>query len=348
MEVSAMSHIVTRRALLQLTALAPVLPPVFAQTGAAANSVVALVKGESRRKNVAAALAAIDEQIGPSLKTRKSVLIKTNFVSTFNQLASTHADAVHGVLDYLEPRFRGPVVIAESSAGDTMEAFETFHYPRLAAERHVQLVDLNREGRFHMVPLLDADLHAAPARLAARVFDPDAFVICVAIPKTHDTVVATLSVKNMGMGAPLHSAPGVTPSWNDKRIAHNGLRQTHYNIFLGAQAMRPNWGAAVIDGFEGMEGAGPNSGTAVPSRIAIASTDFIAADRVALETMGIDAAWVGYLRYCGDCGIGQYDLTKITLRGESIATVRRKYRLHPNIERELQWMGRAGQAAAAG
>lgn len=343
-----MPHAFTRRTMLHLSVLAPALRPLFAQPEAAPRSVVSLVKGENRRKNVAAALAAIDEQIRPALQTRKSVLIKTNFVSTSNQLAATHADAVHGILDYLEPRFRGPVVIAESSAADTMEAFESFHYPRLALERHVQLVDLNREGRFRRVPLLDADLHAKPARFAARLFDPEAFVICAAMPKTHDAVIATLAVKNMGLGAPLHSAPGVTPRWNDKRIAHNGLRQTHYNVFLAAQVLRPYWGAAVIDGFEGMEGEGPYSGTPVPSRIAIASTDYIAADRVGIETMGIDSSWVGYLRYCGENGIGQHDLSKIEVRGEPLAAVRRKYRLHPNIQRELQWMGSMGSAPSVG
>ncbi len=99
------------------------------------------------------------------------------------------------------------------------------------------------------------------------------------------------------------------------------------------------WHATVIDGYEGMEGNGPSSGTPVPSRIAIASPDFIAADRVGVEAMGIDPTWMGYLRFCGDFGLGQYDLSKIDVRGEKIASVMRKYQLHPDIERELEWMG---------
>ena len=58
------------------------------------------------------------------------------------------------------------------------------------------------------MPLINYDLHAIPVRLAARLLDPDAFVICSAMLKTHNTVVATLSVKNMALGAPLHQAPG--------------------------------------------------------------------------------------------------------------------------------------------
>jgi len=308
----------------------------------AASSPVALIKGEDRRKNIHDALAAIDDQIRPVLQRKKYVVIKPNNVSTVNPLAATHADALNGILDYLEPRFKGPVIVAESSAGETMQGFENFHYDRVAAERRsqkVSLVDLNTEARYETMPLIDFDIHPAPVRLAARLFDPDAFIICSAILKTHNTVVATLSVKNMVLGAPLHNAPKETPRWNDKRRYHTGIRQTHYNMFLTAAKMRPFWGAAVIDGYEGMEGNGPASGTPVPSRVAIASTDYIAADRVGVETMGIDAKWPGYLNFCGQFGVGQFDLEKIEVRGEKIAAVQRKYQMHKDIERELQWMG---------
>jgi uncharacterized protein (DUF362 family) len=305
------------------------------------SSRVALVHGNDRRRNIREALESIDAEVRAGLRRRKYVVIKPNNVSTTNQLAATHLDALHGILDYLEPRFRGPVIIAESSAGDTLQGFESFRYNRLPTERRgqkVSLVDLNRDGRFQTIPLIDYDLHITPVRLAAMVLDPDAFVICSAMLKTHNTVVATLSVKNMVLGSPLHSAPGVQ-TWNDKRKYHVGIRQTHYNMLVTAQKLQPNWGAAVIDGFEGMEGNGPANGTPVPSRVAIASTDFIAADRVALEVMGINPDWVGYLNYCSQAGLGQFDLAKIQVVGASVGSVQRKYQLHGDIQRELEWMG---------
>jgi uncharacterized protein (DUF362 family) len=302
---------------------------------------VALVTGENRRANIHQALLTIDAEIRAALRRKQYIVIKPNNVSTTNQLAATHVDAMHGILDYLEPHFRGPVFIAESSAGDTLEGFEHFHYNQLVAEHpklRVTLTDLNREGKYEVIPVLDADLHVDKVRLAARVLDPHAFVICSAMLKTHNTVVATLSVKNMVLGSPLHSAPGGLP-WNDKRKYHVGIRQTHYNMLLTAQKLQPNWGLAVIDGFEGMEGNGPSAGTPVPSHIAIASTDFIAADRIGIEVMGINPDWVGYLNYCGQAGLGQFDLAKIDVRGVTPASVQRKYALHPDIHRELEWMG---------
>ena len=191
-------------------------------------SKVALMKGEDRRKNIYNALMAIDKDITPALRRKKYVVIKPNNVSTVRQLAATHADALRGILDYLSERHKGEVVIAESSAGDTMSGYETFGYNRVRDEyKNIKLVDLNTEAKYEILPVLDADLHLTPVRLAARLFDPDAFIICAAMTKTHNTVVATLSIKNMVLGAPLHQAPKETPRWNDKRKYHGGVRQTN-------------------------------------------------------------------------------------------------------------------------
>jgi uncharacterized protein (DUF362 family) len=81
------------------------------------------------------------------------------------------------------------------------------------------------------------------------------------------------------------------------------------------------------------------TGTPVAWRLGIASTDYVAADRVGVEAMGINPEWMGYLRFCSEFGVGQYDLAKIDIRGEKIEAVRRKYQFHQDIERELRWMG---------
>lgn len=305
-------------------------------------SAVGVVRGEDRRKNVYEALVAIDDQIRPRLKTKKYVLIKPNNVGTVGQLGMTQADALRGILDYLAPRFKGPVVIGESSAGETLQGFDNFKYTALPAEykpHKLTLVDFNQEARYVIMPLLDFDLHVVPARLAARCFDPDAFIISSAVMKVHNIAVVSLAVKNMVLGAPLHQAPKETPRWSDKRRYHAGIRQSLYNIYLTAQKMQPFWGAAIIDGFEGIEGGFGAGGTPVPSRVAIASTDFISADRVGAEVMGINANWLGWMKYCGEVGVGQWDLSRIDVRGTQIASVQKKYRLHPDIELQLKWMG---------
>jgi uncharacterized protein (DUF362 family) len=303
-------------------------------------STVAIAHGDERRKNVYTALKSIDKQLQAKMNGKKYVVIKPNFVNTTNQLAASHPDSMRGILDYLSESFKGPVIIAESSAGDTKQAYDNFKYAALTSEyrkQQVQLIDLNDEAKFERVAILDADLHIVPLRIAARLVDPEAFVISSCMLKTHNTVIASLSIKNMALGAPIHSATKETPRWNEKRKFHVGLRQTHYNMMVTAQ--RLNWGASLIDGYEGMEGNGPNSGTPVPSRIALASVDYVAADRIAAETMGIDPNWLGYVKYCGQLGLGQFDGDKIDVIGAKVADVKKAYRMHPDIDRELQWQG---------
>jgi uncharacterized protein (DUF362 family) len=303
-------------------------------------STVAIAHGDERRKNAYSALKAIDKELREKMKGKRYVVIKPNFVNSFNQLASSHADAMRGILDYLSESFQGPVAIAEAAAGDTRTAFENFKYQALTTEypkQQIKLIDLNAEGKFETVTLLDADLHIVPCRIAARLVDPEALVISSAMLKTHNTLIASLSIKNMALGAPLHSPNRESPRWNEKRKYHVGLRQTHYNVMVTTQ--RLNWGASLIDGYEGMEGNGPSSGIPVPSRIAIASTDYVAADRVGAETMGMDPEWLGYVKYCGQLGLGQFDPALIDVIGAKVADVRKQYRMHPDIERELQWRG---------
>jgi uncharacterized protein (DUF362 family) len=305
-------------------------------------SVVSLVQGDNRQANVYKALMAVDDQIRPKLAAAKRVVIKPNNVGVDVQLCATHADALRGILEYLGPRFKGPVAIAESSARDTWTGFRNYNYPDVVREyksMKPELVDLNQEGKFVLQPILDRNLHLIPVRLAARLVEPGTFVISAAMLKTHNYVVATLAIKNMVIGAPLHSMESSGPgAFHHKRLYHAGFHVMHYNMLRTAQRLQPNWGVAVIDGFEGMEGNGPRSGTPVPHRIAIASTDFLAADRVGLECMGVDPRWVGYLQYCAQMGMGNYDLAKIDLRGPAPAGVQKKYKLHEWVDEELQWM----------
>ena len=94
---------------------------------------------------------------------------------------------------------------------------------------------------------------------------------------------------------------------------------------------------ALIDGFEGMEGNGPTEGTPVDHRVCVAGMDWLAADRVAVELMGIDFANIGYLNYCADAGLGQGDLKKIEVIDQSIERHRRKYQLADGVEEQLSW-----------
>jgi uncharacterized protein (DUF362 family) len=323
--------------------------PVEPMTPANYRSTVSLTRGDDRRKNIHDAILALDAELRPELARKQYIFIKPNLTSVDVQLASTHPDALRGILDYLDGRFKGTVVIGEAASRDTNLAYDNFFYNRLVSEYprlKVSLVDLNEEGKYVVIPTMDSNVHLTPARIAQRNVDPDAFIICAAIPKTHESMIVTAAVKNMVMGSPIRSGRKDPQNWSDKRKIHvTGYQQHNYNIFMVGQRLAPHWNLAVLDGYEGMEGNGPIRGTAVPHRIAIASRDFVAADRVAIEAMGVDPTWIGYLQYMGAVGLGNYDLAKIDVRGETIASVARKYRMNANFDKEIQWMGPLAPAA---
>jgi uncharacterized protein (DUF362 family) len=310
----------------------------------AGRSVVSLVPGATRYDNVLSALNTIEDQILPVLAGKQSVLIKPNIVDPAYPLAITHRDALRAVLDFVVARFRGPIVVGEGSAMDTWTGFNGLGYPQLIRDyspRDVRLVCFHEEGLYQVLQMADRNTHIWPVRLAARLFDPSAFIISLAMLKTHNVVVATMSVKNMIMGAPLH-APGANPAWSDKNKFHEGVRVSNLDMFLNAQKQRPFWNLGVIDGFQGMEGDGPTEGTAAASHVALASTDLVALDRVGLDVMGIDPATVGYLNYCWQAGLGQFDMTKIDVRpGGAIGPYPYAYKLHSTIGTQLKWMGPA-------
>jgi uncharacterized protein (DUF362 family) len=168
-------------------------------------------------------------------------------------------------------------------------------------------------------------------------------VISAAKMKTHDLVVATLSLKNIIFGAPIKEPgfgfgkKGKPGAKSNKPIAHGGgIHGINYNLFALAQRLHPH--LAVIDGYDGMEGYGPTRGTAVDHRVCVVGTDWLAADRVAVALMGIDFAKIGYLSYCAQAGLGEGDLKKIEVVGEPVARHVKTYKLAPNIDDQLTWM----------
>jgi uncharacterized protein (DUF362 family) len=261
------------------------------------------------------------------------------------QLSATHADCIEGILEFLKSIGKvGQAVIAESAAnGPTLDGFANYGYPRVAAKCGVKQVDLDQEASALVHVFDQTDFRPHAVRMSQLLLDPNTFIISAAKLKTHDLVVTTLSLKNIILGAPIKDAGYAfgnqrkKDARSDKRIVHGGgVRGLNYNLFALAQTLHPH--LAVIDGFDGMEGYGPTRGTAVDHRVCVVGTDWLAADRVAVELMGIDFAKVGYLNYCAQANLGEGDLTKIEIVGESLAKHIKSYKLAPNIDSQLIWM----------
>jgi uncharacterized protein (DUF362 family) len=304
---------------------------------------VALTTGDNRTNNIFQGLKVFEKEIRDAIGNRR-VIVKPNNVSTTIQLAASHVDSLEGILEFLKSIGKTNVVIAESAAeGPTTEGFENFNYYSLGKKYAVDLIDLDKQDYELVYVVSDEDFHPHAARMSRLLLDPDNFIISSAMLKTHDRVVATLSLKNIVFGAPIKDEGfrwgprGRKGARNDKPITHGGgVRGVNYNLFALAPRLHPD--LAVIDGFQGMEGNGPTGGSPVDHRVAVVSMDWLAADRVGVELMGIDFSKIGYLNYCAQAGLGQADLEKIEVVGEKIADHVKPYRLHDRAEQQLIWM----------
>ena len=350
---------------------------------------LALFRGDDRYQNLIAALDAIADDV--DLRSVDQILVKPNFVSPDHPLCATHVDATRAVLDWLRARTDAAIVIGEGAAlRSTWDAFENYGYHSLPDEYpDVSLMNLNAD---EAVELTAFDWRLHPLRLkASRTVVQSPLRISVGPPKTHDTVLVTLSLKNMIMGGLVNwlSPPQGTPAGNghlgvpseglvrlsrsrmtgamkhvyealpqrlrynaplervkmycwshlgqsSKRAMHQSFPVMNLNLFTLAPYLYPH--LAVIDAFEAMEGDGPTKGERVDWRIALASTDWLAADVTTARLMGFDLDEVGYLDYCAQAGYGITDPSAIEVVGNvPPAEVARRFKRHASTHLQRRW-----------
>jgi uncharacterized protein (DUF362 family) len=308
---------------------------------------VSFIAGTDRRDMIYQALKPFEKDIREGIKGKR-VLIKPNCVWDSNPLCATHPDAIRGALDFLKPFHKDTVIIGESTASPkgTAFCFEQYGYLPLEREYNAKLLDLNTDTWTNLW-IQNTRGYPNDIKIIDAFLDPKTYIISLARMKTHDCVVATLAFKNILLASPLNvmkGRPEFVKNQHEKAKMHegagkDGIKGINYNMFLLARRIRPN--LAVIDGFEGMEGKGPNNGTPVDHRVALAGPDVVAVDRIGLELMGIRYEDVGYLQWCSAAGVGQGDRAKIDIIGPDPSRYVKKYRLHDNIEWQLKWKDEA-------
>ena len=319
---------------------------------------VALVKGDERRQNILKALELIEDQINFG----ERIVVKPNMVSVTKPLSGTHAEALDAVLEFIRQRTDRKIVVAEGSAyADSMKGFELYGLAEVAKHYGARLVELNRD-QWVEVEVVDRDLQPIKLRFARTVAESDCRISLTPM-KTHDAVIITLSLKNLVMGSLISQGVAhldrlshrlshwVRPrdalyprgmGWvvkhilrSDKVTMHQTYPTLNYNLFLIARAFPAH--LAILDGFTGMEGEGPTQGKPVDLRLALASTDFIAADSIGSRIMGFDPMEVGYLHHAMAGGLGEGALDRIRILGERLEDCIRPFEPHPNYLRQRQW-----------
>jgi uncharacterized protein (DUF362 family) len=286
--------------------------------------IVALTESKSHYDGVFEALKPIENQIQEGIKGKKKVLIKPNFVSVHRQLAATHVDAVRGILDVVSKYYSGRIIIGEGSSFASLRTgLVNYDFLKLQKDYDVDFVDLDDDDSVE-VEVTEFRQRPSRFRMSRTVVESD-YRISVALPKTHDFVITTLSIKNIVVGSI------VGGKWN----IHQGYKAMNVNIAALAKKVMPHLG--VIDGFLGMEGDGPIGGDPVDLRVAAASCFPVSLDAVLSNVMGFNPLDIGYLHHLNEWGVGIAHLDGIEVVGLPVEKVRRKFQPHYRYREMLNW-----------
>ena len=287
---------------------------------------VGLSQGNNSYDTVRKALDNISDDV--HVDTGVSVLIKPNMVLESLELAATPVGAVQATIDFLIEKGVRKFIVAEGTAanGDTMSAFERFGYLSLKEKYDIEFRDLNQD-EYIKFEVLDVNLKPVSIRLAKSCLD--SYLVSVARMKTHVRVIATLSIKNVAIGAILD------PDRNPARgglVSHDS-KSLNLSITRIAQAIVPQ--LAINDGVVGMQGNGPVEGVPISSGVAVAGTDALAVDRIGARIMGFDPRTIGYLWYLSQLrGISSENIQVV---GDDISQCINKYNPHENFVEMLGW-----------
>ena len=293
-------------------------------------SKIGLVYGEDRKNNIKTSLSYIKDDIITALKGKDTILIKPNLVAPSRPLACTHKDAILGLLEFLKENNlieNKKIIIAEGSAYNTEDGFKNMnYYDILKIFPNIQFLDLNKTD-YIKIKIYDRNLNLFEikcAKIMEKKFNPNIFYISICPAKTHDTVLVTLSIKNIIVGSLLDDKPLIHQSYKAINLTLAKIYKEHISPDL-----------SIIDAYEAMEGNGPVDGIPIKMNISISSIDPIYADALMSYLMGVEPFKVGYLYHLG---IREDFLNKIEVLGEvNFIKYKRNLKLHKDYLSQLNW-----------
>jgi len=306
-------------------------------------SKVSFIKSDDRQYNIERCLSLLKGEIISGLRGAKNIVVKPNCTVDSNKLACTSVEALDALLGFIKPYARSQITLAEGTGmGDTLTAFKNYGYNHLQEKYDLAFVDLNKDES-ESVELIDQKGKTWNAEMAKTILHSD-YLISITPPKTHNEVVYTGAIKNVAVGSLLGSSENIIGAVtgrigrmfgtikNNKPMIHQGFHGTNENIvrLFNKTPLK----LAVVDGYEAMEGDGPINGDMMPSHWAIASSDPLAADWLALQLMAIDVKDVGYISMIDEADEEKEDYFVI---GDPWQKNILKFKMHSNFDKMRHW-----------
>lgn len=285
-------------------------------------------------KQAVSMLGGIEKYVKPGNK----VLIKPNVLCAqdYTTGATTNPLLVKTIADLCLEAGAEQVIVGESSNWgiDSMAALLACDYGRIADGSRIILQDFKK----HLFVK-----KKIKGLVLSEIFVPEAIekadvVINCPVLKTHTMTKVTIGIKNFSVGISsdadkqcrLHRIglyPPITEeaekhgSWLDCAIADIN---SHVKTTL-----------TVVDGILGLHGMGaPLYGVPVHSKLILAGDDRVAVDAVGSRILGFDAKEVHHIRNSYDYGMGEIELDRIEILGDSLDEF--KFEIHQSYNPSLK------------
>ena len=268
---------------------------------------VAVVRGSRGHEPVFEAFQMLDYE--KLFSDCRRVLIKVNFITTktWDTGATTDPMVVEAIIEKLKD-LPLEILVVESDATTTSasKAFEVTGMAEMCRNNGVEWLNLRNARDRVKIPVLNGE--RLENIIVPRIVAESA-VISAAKLKTHISTKVTLGMKNMF---------GLLPDKFKAKYHSMGINKVIVDINSVLKSR-----LTVIDGFVGMEGAGPSNGTPVQMDLIIAGEDPVATDATACRIMGIDPHEVSHIQRAAEKGLGNID--DIQVLGEDLKNVIRVF-----------------------
>ncbi|HEX5412745.1 MAG TPA: DUF362 domain-containing protein [Terriglobia bacterium] len=284
-------------------------------------SAVAIRAVSSYEADVEAILSETLQELGPPVRD-KSVLLKPNFVEPDAEgTINTHPVVIRAAREAFLRLGAKSVIVAEGPGHerDTEGILEVLRVRDYLGPLERSFVDLNTDE----VAEVSTRTHASKLKslcLPKTVLAAD-FVVSMPKMKTHHWVGVTLALKNM-----FGIVPGNCYGWPKNVLHWAGLSQSILDI---NSTIRPDF--AIVDGIVGMEGNGPIQGTPKACGVLVAGSDSVAVDATCTRIMGLVPERIDYLKRASLL-LGNIDEARIEQLGETIAALRKPFKMLPGFE----------------
>lgn len=318
---------------------------------------VTILKGEDRKKTLKEALKKIEKQI-PNISGR--IMIKPNFLSANNLLASTTPESLEVVADFFRTKFPENEIYISEGAHVSEEYLNKYKIRELAEKYRAKVFSIDYdENDWKIIEFDDLVGKKSKARISNTYATSD-YIVSLTVPKTHANIGLSLTMKNLVGIIHKEDRPkfhGLSenvpqeikdkykrqPYDRDDRLGYYFMKlrgilpitkETAKNLKAGGEIVRKNLyklyqniqpNLCILDGFDGMHGNGPWNGENAHLKTIIIGNNPVATDIVGCKVMGQPLEDIGYTNYIEN--LEQYtEDTEII--GNTIDEVKKKLKPH--------------------